>query len=358
MAVLEKFIENGFVIHEAVQMSPAGPRRIRDLGGDELMEKEFPKQNTPVENLIVEGLTLLCGAPKMGKSWLSLDLCISVAAGKPFLGRNVEQGDVLYLGYEDSERSLQKRLTKLGGNVPAAFRYDTGDNVVTMTGGLLYVLDEWADTHPEAKVIVIDTLAKVRPVTRGRVNVYDADYETIGKLKAFADRRHIALVLVHHLNKAKDDGGDIFNRINGSNGLTGAADTMLVLDRKRDEMDGTLYITGRDVWGDDIPVRFNGGRWTAIDAVTVEREHYNTQPVVKAVKALLATGEKPAISYKDFKAFGIDNSLYVGASSNEVHKALDRLADDFARFDGIYFQHKQVGSARGFEVHVEHAERS
>lgn len=352
MEALERYIGDGLTVREAIPTSPAGPRQIRDQGGDKLMEKVFPKKSWPVENLIVEGLTLLCGAPKLGKSWLALNLCLSVATGTRCLGRRTEEGDVLYLAYEDSEQRLQKRLQTLGRPVPAAFRYDTGDNVVSMTGGLVEVLEGWVDAHPDAKLIVIDTLAKVRPVARGRVNAYDEDYRVIGQLKTFADRRHIALVLVHHLNKTKDDGGDIFSRISGTNGLTGAADTMLVLDRKRGEDDGTLYITGRDVWGDDIPMKFKAGVWTACDAATIERERYEAQPVVRAIKVFIATHTTTAASYDDFKDWAAGQGYFVGATRNEVHKALDRLAEQFAQYDGIHFVHRQIGTKRGFEVKV------
>lgn len=212
----------------------------------ELMSADFPPPRWAVPGLVAEGLNLLVGSPKLGKSWLCLGLAVSIAAGGRALGKvQVDRGEVLYAALEDTPRRLQDRLASvLHGEPPPE-----GLHIVTSLPRLpeaAGVLDEWLTEHPAARLVIIDVLRKVRPLGEGTKSMYDADYDALGSLKALADRHGVSFLLVHHSRKQVDD-GDVFNEVSGSTGLTGAADAVLYAKRARNTSEAILHVTGRDV---------------------------------------------------------------------------------------------------------------
>lgn len=352
MNILDEYIENGFTVHDTVDMPPAvEPPTIHAVSADELNAKAFEPLVEPVKGLIVEGLTMLCGASKIGKSWLVLQMCAAVATGTPFLGRQTEPGAVLYLAYEDSERRIQSRLQRQGNAMGGNLQFDT--HIITLDGGLLSALDGWIMSNPTAKLIVIDTLQKIRGQIPGRANAYAADYEVMSKLKAFADKHHVAVVVVHHLNKMRDV-DDPFDKISGSTGLMGAADSTVLVARKRDEDDATITYVGRDVWGDDFQIRFEDCRWKVCDPAVLERERYESSPAVKAIKLFVTQGTFDgtwACTYGDFREWAAERGFFIGATQTDAHRALERVTDKLALYDGINVQHdKRVGKGRGFRI--------
>src|SRR5215212_5594962 len=89
----------------------------------ELMEMEFEPTRWVVPEVLPEGVTLLVGKPKKGKSWMGLGLCEAIATGGVAFGvKHVEQGDTLYLALEDNPKRLQKRLRKILEGRPAPNR--------------------------------------------------------------------------------------------------------------------------------------------------------------------------------------------------------------------------------------------
>src|SRR5215216_6078067 len=215
------------------------------LSATELMAIEYPEPRWIVPEIVPEGTTILAGTPKMGKSWLALGTSVAVAAGGVALGtKRVERGAVLYLALEDNPRRLQSRLKKLlsGGTAPEGLELATlwprlGD-------GGLEALEAWLNAHPDARLVVIDTLAKFRAGQAGK-NLYKEDYEAVEPLVALAADHNVAILIVHHLRKLGAD--DPLDQVSGSMGLTGGADGALVLNRERGRADAYLYVTGRDI---------------------------------------------------------------------------------------------------------------
>ena len=353
MNALDDYIENGFVVREAVETPPAVEQpTIHAIDAETLAGKEFAPLIEPVKGLIAEGLTLLAGASKVGKSWLTLQMCVAVATGKPFLGRRTDPGAVLYLCYEDSERRIQSRLQRQGSAASGNLQFDT--HVIPLDGGLLDALERWIADNPTAKLIAVDTLQKIRGPISNRANIYAADYDTMSKLKAFADRHRVAVIAVHHLNKLRDV-DDPFDRISGSTGLMGCADTTILISRKRGEDDATVTYTGRDVYGDDFKIRFDEDcRWKVIDPAIVARENYENSPAVKAVKLFAAQGSFDGTlqaTYSDFRDWAADRGLFIGATQTDAHKALEAVTDQLAMYDGISIVHdKRIGKGRGFRI--------
>ena len=238
----------------------------RELGtyftADELMETDFPEPRWAVPGLIAEGLTLLAGAPKLGKSWLVLGLGITTASGTPALGKiGSVAGDVLYCALEDTPRRLKSRLEKMlrGEAKPRRLTIATALPQMPQAVG---IIGEWLDEHPDARLVIVDVLGKIRPPEGDRANAYERDYNVIGQLKRLADAHSVAVVVVTHTRKMGAD--DAFDTVSGSTGLTGAADTTLVLRRGRGESSAVLHVTGRDVEESEYALTFDAlsGTWS------------------------------------------------------------------------------------------------
>lgn len=228
----------------------------------ELRRKEFEPIRYVVPRYIAEGCTLLAGRPKLGKSWLVLEMGLAVATGDICLGGiECEQGDVLYLALEDNERRLQKRIDKVLGPLhewPDSFRYET-EWPRANEGGLDEIRD-WIRGTRNPRLVIVDVLAMFRPTSGSRDNLYEADYHAIKGLQAIASEFGVAIVVVHHTRKGGSD-VDPFEKVSGTLGLSGAADTTIVLDR--DGNGATLYGRGRDIEEIESAVEFNKGdcRW-------------------------------------------------------------------------------------------------
>jgi hypothetical protein len=212
----------------------------------DLLAAELPEPRMAVEGLIPEGLTVLAGKPKLGKSWMCFSLALAVATGGRALGRlRVEPGEVLYLALEDTKRRLKSRLEKLLGtdSPPAGLHFARNWPRMDKMGGSGLI--DWLDAHPACKLVIIDTWPKFKPVRIGKGNDYEIDYKDGGELKALADAKGIAIVVVCHCRKMPAT--DPLEEVTGTMGLTGAADATLVLRRERGQHDAALFVTGRDL---------------------------------------------------------------------------------------------------------------
>lgn len=271
----------------------------------ELMAVSFPEPTWAVPGIIAEGVTLLAGAPKVGKSWLSLGLGLSIAAGLPALGTlTVEPGPVLYLALEDTPRRLQNRMrTVLAGQpAPIGLTLDTYCPPLP-AGGDLYIAG-WLDENPDARLVVIDVFTKVRGTPPPGMNsAYEADYAAISRVKRLADTYAVPILLVHHVRKAAAE--DFLATVSGTNGLAGAADAVLVLERPRAQANGVLHVTGRDVDETDYALSFNptAGAWSLLDGPADEyllqdtraliSRYVREQPGAKPAQIATAVGRKP-----------------------------------------------------------------
>jgi hypothetical protein len=215
-----------------------------------------PEIRWAVPGLVPDGCTILAGPKSRGKSFIALDLALAVASGGPALGNiSCEQGDVLYLALEDGERRIRDRMRAIlqGRPVPEALEIAT--EWKTADDGGLSDVEAWIAARDNPRLVIVDVLAKVKGRPDKDRGVYDQDYATTGPWHALARRRGIAIVLVHHTNKAS--ASDPVLRISGTMGLSGAVDTTLVLSREAREMHGTLDVRGRDVPEREIALQFD-----------------------------------------------------------------------------------------------------
>ena len=163
----------------------------------ELQSAVYPPLRFAVDGIIPEGLSILAGATKSGKSWMVFDLVLSVADGQPFLGRDTAKSRCLYLALEDGNRRLQSRMLKILNGKDAPDGVDFAIYSLTLKDGLLQQLDDYMTAHPQTGMVVIDALQCVRDLPAGNQNAYAVDYRDLRQFKAFADKWNTALLLVH-----------------------------------------------------------------------------------------------------------------------------------------------------------------
>ena len=197
-------------------------------------------------------MSILGGAPKIGKSWLMLELALRVAKGEPMWGMETKQGTVLYYCLEDTLKRIQQRLYCITENGPDNLLFETS------TGTLATNLEEeillYIKRHPDMSLIIIDTFQMVRG-SKGDPS-YGSDYDDIQKLKRISDSQNVAILLVHHLRKMGDR--DPVNKLSGTTGISGAVDCVYILDKSaRLEDVATLTCTGRDIQQRELELRFD-----------------------------------------------------------------------------------------------------
>ena len=218
-------------------------KKLETMTAEQLQRAPYSPVPFLVDELIPEGLHILAGAPKIGKSWLALWLCLCVSQGQPLWNFATTQGEVLYLSLEDSFQRIQTRLFDLTEDAPLTLHFAIMAD--TLKHGLEQQIEQFLTEHPATRLVVIDTLQRVRSAGSDS-NLYANDYQDIGLLKKLADKRHIAILLIHHLRKLHDD--DPMNMISGSTGLSGAADSTFVLQKNsRLANIASLHCTGRDI---------------------------------------------------------------------------------------------------------------
>jgi hypothetical protein len=273
-----------------VTTSARSGTRPRIVSAAALRTKVFEPIRFCVPKYIPPGCGILAGRPKLGKSWLMLDVGLAVASGGKCLNQVIiEQGDVLYLALEDNERRLQSRMTRILGFAhewPERFHYATEWRRAA-AGGLDDIRD-WIQRSEKPRLIVVDVLAMFRSPRGGRQTPYEADFEAIHELQKIAAEAEVAIVIVHHLRKGAAE-SDPFDKISGTLALSGAADTVLILDR--DSNGTTLYGRGRDIEEFETALQFERTtcRWRVLgEAAEVRRTDQRT-----AILSALEQSEDP-----------------------------------------------------------------
>lgn len=267
---IERAIEEGWQRHKQylivqktdnVEKVKKGLPKLTAISAFDLQNKEFEERYYAVQNMIPEGETVIAAPPKTGKSWLMLDMCLKVAEGKPFLGFDTKQSDTLYLALEDGDSFEQERLNIVtgGAQAPKNFHF-VFSNVMPMNEGFLLQLEELLKVFPNIKVVVIDTLQFVKYRQGKSESAYECDYRTGRDLKEFAEKNHLAIVVVTHTTKMIHMEDEMSN-VSGTNGVTGAADAVIVLSKeKRTDKEAKMFITGRKVRQSMHSVKFDDSK--------------------------------------------------------------------------------------------------
>lgn len=224
------------------------PSRLSKLPDEysisDLMQYEPEETRWIVNDLVSEGLILLAGRPKQGKSWLCLDIAMAVATGsKAMTEHEVDHGDVLMVSLEDGGRRLRRRLHDMGFDASESASLTLRERM-SPDDEILDIINRWAERSANPKLVVIDTWVHVRPKQSGK-DAYKQDYEALSNLRKIALEHNLATLVVMHLRK--QEAVDAFDEISGSVGISAAADMMLVLRKTRAGQSVELLGRGRDI---------------------------------------------------------------------------------------------------------------
>ena len=223
----------------------------------ELYDTAYPPKLPIVDGLLYNGTYLFVGSPKIGKSFFMAQIGYHISKGLPLWGFSVRQGTVLYLALEDDYARLQKRLSQMFG-MEGSENFYFATKSKSLNDGLEKQLVTFVTEHKDARLIIIDTLQKVREVGGDKFS-YASDYEIVTKLKAFSDKYGICFLVVHHTRKMESS--DSFDMISGTNGLLGAADGAFVMQKeKRTDNKAVLEVAGRDQQDQKLWLNFNRER--------------------------------------------------------------------------------------------------
>lgn len=235
----------------------SGNGGLHTMSMPELYDTVFVPRVPIVDGFLYGGTYLFVGAPKVGKSFFMAQLAYHVAMGIPLWDYPVRKGTVLYLALEDDYARLQRRLSGMFG-VECADNLYFATQAKTLNEGLDRQLEGFLKEHKDARLIIIDTLQKVREVGGDRYS-YSSDYEIVTKLKSFSDKYGICLLVVHHTRKLESE--DSFDMISGTNGLLGAADGAFIMQKKkRTDNEAVMDIVGRDQPDQELTIEFDRER--------------------------------------------------------------------------------------------------
>ncbi|MGF7163136.1 hypothetical protein FHS85_004794 [Rhodoligotrophos appendicifer] len=294
-------------------------KKMATFTAAELQQRRFPPIAFVVDPYIVEGLTILAGRPKLGKSWLVLDIALSVACGGPAFGSiPCEQGSVLYACLEDNPRRIQRRTQQLMGDVadwPESLTFTHA--LPRLDEGGIEELEMWRQSVSKPRLIIIDTLQKVRAVRRNNDGIYDSDYQALIPLQEWASQHGIAVIAVHHTRKAEAD--DPLDTVSGSTGLTGAADTIVVLHR--DSGGVVLVGRGRDIDEFETAVKLDQttGQWSILGKAADVRRSDERKCILEALMhGKASVGELMAAT--GMARNNIDVLLYKMAKAGEIER--------------------------------------
>lgn len=251
----------------------------------ELYDSVYPPKVPIVDGLLYNGTYLFVGAPKVGKSFFMAQLGYHVSKGISLWGYPVEKGTVLYLALEDDYSRLQKRLSRMFG-IDGSEDFYFATKAKSLSEGLEEQLNQFVKYHRNARLIIIDTLQKVREVGGDKFS-YASDYDIVTKLKQFSDTHGICLLVVHHTRKMESS--DSFDMISGTNGLLGAADGAFVMKKeKRTDNKAALEVAGRDQQDQRLLLDFNRGQciWEMTKAET-ELWKEAPDPILEAVAQIV-----------------------------------------------------------------------
>lgn len=219
--------------------------KIRLIDAETLFYKPLEHPQMLIDGILSDGLAILSGDSKIGKSWMILWFCLKISRGEPIWGLPTAKTDVIYLALEDKEWRVQQRMQELTDDPPdnLRFGFSCGKIGLELEAQIEAVLKE----YPTTGLLFIDTLQMVRDNVSGKTNAYAQDYRDLSALKKIADSYGMCIFLVHH-NRKERDGSNVFNDMTGSTGIAGVADTCMIL-RKEERFGNSavLSITGRDV---------------------------------------------------------------------------------------------------------------
>ncbi len=318
--------------------------KLKTIDADTLLSTPMDKTLFVVDGLIPQGLSVLSGSSKIGKSWFMLWLSLQVARGQPVWEFETHKSDVLYLCLEDTYARIQNRLYKITDEAPSELRIATTS--FQIGNGLEQQIEQYISDYPNTKLVIIDTFQKVRDSknTGGKSGMYAGDYDDVSALKNISDKHGIAVIVVHHVRKLKDV-SDPFNEVSGSTGITGAADTNFVLKRSRANETGTLLATGRDIEYQELTLKFNSNShlWELVERKNMEDIRRDEIPkfILQLVDFISEMKE-----WQGTATELITQMNETEVTPNVVTKMLARFSAEVLQPHGVEYKTKRTGTSR------------
>ena len=300
----------------------------------DLMQELIPPLKWSVLPILPEGFGVISGRPKGMKSWTALGICYAVQNGTKFMGHETTQGDCLYLALEDSKRRIKDRIIKLGYqklNPPTIL---LASDVPYLGFGFEECVQEWINSKDNPRLIIIDTLARIRPRARkSSGTAYDIDNELLSKIQTIAIQNNITIACVSHLSKAQQEYN--FDRIQGSVGVQGISDFMWLIDRGDNSNQASIIGRGRDMNDFEYAVKWNEDKWQYDFTGNLQMVQLteNRRQVIDAMNIL--SKEKDEIAPRDVcKYYEVSVQSKDG---KRISKTMQRMEGDFELIKGQKF---------------------
>ena len=314
--------------------------RLSTMTMDELYDTAFETRPPLIDGFLYPGTYLFAGAPKYGKSFLSLQIAYHVSTGKPLWDLETSQGTVLYLALEDTFQRLQKRSYRMFGTESTP---DLHFAVLANKAGagLNDQLQSFIDEHPKTRLIIIDTLQRIRADNLEK-STYAADYDVVVQLKEFVDRNRLCLLLVHHTRKQKAK--DIYEEISGTQGLFGAADGAILFYKESRISDyAQVNVTGRDQPDQIIDIVRDDDTLTW-SFVVVETDLWQepSEPILEALSAWLHEYGREWTGTATELAALLDTDLKPNKLSTKLNVHADKLLKEY----GIAYRNTRTHDGR------------
>lgn len=313
----------------------SGNDGLHTMSMPELYDTVFVPRVPIVDGFLYGDTYLFVGAPKVGKSFFMAQLAYHVAMGIPLWDYPVRKGTVLYLALEDDYARLQRRLSGMFG-IECADNLYFATQAKPLNEGLDRQLEGFLKERKDARLIIIDTLQKVREVGGDRYS-YSSDYEIVTKLKSFSDKYGICLLVVHHTRKLESE--DSFDMISGTNGLLGAADGAFIMHKKkRTDNEAVMDIVGRDQPDQKLTIEFDRERcvWKFKKAET-ELWKQPPNPLLEAINVFLTDRQAWEGTATELVNQLPDMQLQANVLSRRLNTVNSQLFNDY----GIFYDNKR-----------------
>ena len=315
--------------------------KIQLIDAETLYYKPLEHPKMLIDGVLSDGLAIMAGDSKIGKSWMVLWMCLQISKGEPVWGLPTRKTDVVYLALEDREWRVQQRMQDLTDTPPDNLHF--GFSCGQLGAELESQIEDVLKDYPSTGLLFIDTLQMVRDNVSAKVNAYAQDFKDLSSLKKIADNHGICIFVVHHTRKERD-GGNIFNDMTGSTGIMGVADTGMIL-RKEDRFgdNATLCITGRDVEEKKLKMQMCGVKWEITEELSADDLRKERIPdfVFKVVDFLF--------EHRKFEGTVTELLAAVGNTElkpNVASKYLTRFYSEVFAPMGITYEYRKTAAAR------------
>jgi RecA-family ATPase len=273
----------------------------------DLMDAEFPEPNWVVKEMIPEGLTFLTGRPKVGKSWMALQIACAVGTGGKFLGKKVQRGKVLFLAFESSARQLKERIEKQGIPRDADIRFFTNDDWPLLHKGGLQKL--FVEHEREGyNLSLIDTLARGLSGLKADEHIL-APY--IDQMQTFASKRAVSLMCLDHNRKPGDYIRDPIDDLIGTTAKSRPLDAIWGIYKTRGKIGASLLGTGREFPDAELAIRFDGQFFCWQPADHSDRQ----EEILEALEALGKSQITPIANF-------------IGLDKGNAHRLISIMVED------------------------------